>query len=53
MSNFMLLSKMFNAAELSVYEIIFGAVLIIVALLIIFVVLMQEGRQANVTGLGT
>lgn len=48
MSNFMLLSKMFNAAELSVYEIIFGAVLIIVALLIIFVVLMQEGRQANV-----
>ena len=48
MSNFMLLSKMFSAAELSVYEIIFGAVLIIVALLIIFVVLMQEGRQANV-----
>lgn len=48
MSNFMLLSKMFNAAELSVYEIIFGAVLIIAALLIIFVVLLQEGRQANV-----
>lgn len=54
MSNFMLLSKaltaadLFNEAELSVYEIIFGAVLIIAALLIIFVVLLQEGRQSNV-----
>lgn len=33
---------------MNAFEIIIGAVLIIFSLLIIFVVLMQEGRQANV-----
>ncbi len=32
---------------MSVYEYIIGAVLIVASLLIIFVVLLQEGRQAN------
>ena len=33
---------------MSVYEYIIGAILILFALLVIFVVLLQEGRQANV-----
>ena len=33
---------------MSVYEYIIGAILIVASLLIIFVVLLQEGRQANV-----
>ena len=33
---------------MNAFEIIIGAILIVFALLIIFVVLMQEGRQANV-----
>lgn len=33
---------------MSVYEYIIGAILILGALLVIFVVLLQEGRQANV-----
>ena len=33
---------------MSVYEYIIGAILIIASLLVIFVVLLQEGRQANV-----
>ena len=33
---------------MSVYEYIIGAILIVSSLLIIFVVLLQEGRQANV-----
>ena len=33
---------------MSVYEYIIGAILILSALLVIFVVLLQEGRQANV-----
>lgn len=33
---------------MSVYEYIIGAILILSSLLIIFVVLLQEGRQANV-----
>lgn len=33
---------------MSVYEYIIGAILIVGALLVIFVVLLQEGRQANV-----
>ena len=33
---------------MNVFEIIIGAILIVFSLLIIFVVLMQEGRQANV-----
>lgn len=37
-----------NANALSVWEWIVGAVLIIASLIIIFVVLLQEGRQANV-----
>lgn len=32
---------------MSVYEYIIGAILIVASLLIIFVVLLQEGRQAN------
>ena len=36
------------APKFSIYEIIIGIVLIIASLLIIFVVLLQEGRQANV-----
>ena len=37
-----------NANTLSVWEWIIGAVLIVAALVIILVVLLQEGRQANV-----
>ena len=33
---------------MSVYEYIIGGILIVAALLIIFVVLLQEGRQANI-----
>ena len=33
---------------MSVYEYIIGAILIVASLLIIFVVLLQEGRQANI-----
>ena len=33
---------------MSVYEYIIGAILILSALLVIFVILLQEGRQANV-----
>ena len=33
---------------MSVYEYIIGAILIVFSLLVIFVVLLQEGRQANV-----
>ena len=32
---------------MTVFEILIGAVLIVFSLLIIFIVLMQEGRQAN------
>lgn len=48
MHNFMMLTKYFNESQLSTFEIIIGAILIVAALLIIFVVLLQEGRQANV-----
>ena len=48
MLDILTLAKALNASQLSVYEIIIGAVLIVAALLIIFVVLLQEGRQANV-----
>ena len=48
MHNFMMLTKFFNESQLSTFEIIIGAILIVAALLIIFVVLLQEGRQANV-----
>lgn len=48
MHNFMMLTKYFNESQLSAFEIIIGAILIVAALLIIFVVLLQEGRQANV-----
>ena len=48
MHNFMMLTKFFNESQLSTFAIIIGAVLIVAALLIIFVVLLQEGRQANV-----
>ena len=44
----MMLTKYFNESQLSTFEIIIGAILIVAALLIIFVVLLQEGRQANV-----
>ena len=44
----MMLTNYFNANQLSTLEIIVGAILIVTALLIIFVVLLQEGRQANV-----
>lgn len=37
-----------SANALSVWEWIIGAILIVAALIIIFVVLLQEGRQANV-----
>ena len=37
-----------DSTKLSTYEWILGAVLIVSALLIIFVVLLQEGRQSNV-----
>lgn len=37
-----------DATKLSVWEWIIGAILIVAALIVIFVVLLQEGRQANV-----
>ncbi len=37
-----------DATKLSVWEWIIGAILIVAALVVIFVVLLQEGRQANV-----
>ncbi len=49
MFNFMsLAAKMLDESKLSTYEIVFGAILIVAALVIICVVLLQEGRQANV-----
>ncbi len=43
-----LAAKMLDESKLSTYEIVFGAILIVAALVIIGVVLLQEGRQANV-----
>lgn len=37
-----------DATKLSVWEWIIGAILIVAALIVIFVVLLQEGRQANI-----
>lgn len=48
MLDILTLAKNLDAAKLSTYEIIIGAILIVASLLIIFVVLLQEGRQANV-----
>ena len=43
------MSKFFlEGLNMSVYEYIIGAILILGSLLVIFVVLLQEGRQANV-----
>ncbi len=48
MLDILTLAKTLDTAKLSTYEIIIGAILILASLLIIFVVLLQEGRQANV-----
>lgn len=48
MLDILTLAKTLDASKLSTYEVIIGAVLILASLLIIFVVLLQEGRQANV-----
>ena len=48
MLDLLTLAKNLDASKLSTYEIIIGAVLIVTSLLIIFVVLLQEGRQSNV-----
>lgn len=42
------MAKELDVFKLSTPEIIIGAILIVASLLIIFVVLLQEGRQANV-----
>lgn len=42
------LAQNLDITKLSTYEIIIGAILIVASLLIILVVLLQEGRQANV-----
>lgn len=48
MLDLLTLAKNLDASKLSTYEIIIGAILIVASLLIIFVVLLQEGRQSNV-----
>lgn len=48
MLDILTLAKTLDVSKLSTYEVIIGAVLILASLLIVFVVLLQEGRQANV-----
>lgn len=48
MLDILTIAKNLDIFKLSTFEIIIGAILIVAALLIIFVVLLQEGRQANV-----